>query len=168
MEKAEILEMTVAYVNQLHGVRCRSESVGEVEDAAPIRKSCAQLCNDDLRASEEYRAGFNECLVHVRKFLEDRTASAAEEVALPTMLVNHLSQFAVVDPARKSGNRVRVVRSSPPSPDTTLAAPPSADRSPSPPPTPSELSASPAVKARQNVSRTTATPSLHGVSYPDV
>jgi len=137
MEKAEILEMTVAYVSQLHGARCRSPS-SDVTTRALRRKSHMKARNDltefDPSSSSEYRAGFSECLSHVRRFLADQMAATSREmsseVALPQLLINHLSQFDTrappIDYERVS------VRSTPPSPDTTLGALPSSDPSTSP------------------------------------
>lgn len=130
MEKAEILEMTVEYVSQLHGARCRWQS-SDVRAGAPTAsgKSHAEV-RDDLRSSDwssasspEYRAGYSECLVHVQSFLADylATAVAADaaettaEIALPQQLIGHLSQFVVDGRWSKDENRV-----APPSPDTTL------------------------------------------------
>ena len=153
MEKAEILEMTVAYVRQLHGARCRSPSNDVIAGALRL-KSHTKVRNGlqefDFSSSEEYRAGFNECLFHVQRFLADHAAAASAEkypeVALPQLLIGHLSQF-VVD-SRRPKDDDRLGRSSPPSPDTTLSALPSNDQ-----PIPQLPSTSPAIKRRQSYPR---------------
>jgi len=122
MEKAEILEMTVEYVSQLHVARCRSLP-SDVISGASKRTSphTGQECDS---SSAEYRAGFNECLIHVQRFLADWAAAAAAvntEVAHPQLLVAHLSQFFGDSRRPKDDSQVQ---SSPPSPDTTLSAPP--------------------------------------------
>lgn len=155
MEKAEILEMTVAYVSQLHGARCRSPS-SDVITHAPRRKWHKKAL-DDLQefdsSSSEYRAGFIECLTHVQRFLADQAAVTSAEmssdVALSQLLINHLSQFVVDD--RGSNDYDLVVKSAPASPDTTLGAMSSSD--PSLPPLPSS---SPSVKGRQSFPRCSA------------
>jgi len=156
MEKAEILEMTVAYVRQLHGARCRSPST-DVITGSRRQKSRDNIQEFDS-SSDEYRAGFNECLVYVQRFLADQAAAVSaqmnpeSEVALPQLLINHLSQF--VDGRRPKDSHL-VVRSSPPSPDTTLIALPPSDPAALPP----LSSTSPAVKFRPNFARTsTITP----------
>jgi len=137
LEKAEILEMTVAYVTQLRGAQyCLLSS--DVTAGAPRRRTQAKA-RDDLHAcdssSAEYRAGFTECLLHVQRFLADQatgtSAEVSSEVALPQLLVDHLRQFVVN--ARPPKNNGRVVRSLPPSPDTTLCTLPPVDAQSLPP-----------------------------------
>jgi len=159
MEKAEILEMTLAYVSQLHGARCRLPS-GDVISGGPSRKLHTKA-RDDLQevepssSSSEYRAGFSECFIHVQRFLADHAAATSAEkmsnaaLRLPQLLSSHLSQF--VGDARRSRDNDRVVRSLPPSPDTTLSARPSSD-----PSLPVLPSTSPAIKLRQSFSRSSS------------
>jgi len=127
MEKAEILEMTVAYISQLHAARCRDVITG----ARSPRRSKSRVKREDdapaefdSRSSSEYRAGFIECVSHVHSFLADQPAAAINtaeinnsELTLSQLLLNHLSQFVCVG---QSDLEHRVVRSTPPSPDTTL------------------------------------------------
>ena len=126
MEKAEILEMTVAYISQLHAARCRSPS-SDVITRAPRRIKSRAKAEDEVqefdRSSSEYRAGFIQCVSHVHSFLADQPAAATElssELTLPQLLLNHLSQFVVDARAGPKDLDHRVVRSTPPSPDTTL------------------------------------------------
>lgn len=162
MEKAEILEMTVAYVSQLHSTRCRSP-LNDVVTATPSRKLHTED-RDSLQelqdsSSSEYRAGFSECFFHVQRFLAEQAATTSAEmssdhIGLSQLLVNHLSQL-VGDDRRPTDNE-RLVRSSPPSPDTTLSAIPSSDL-----PLPPLPSKSPAIRIRHSLSRSSALSAEH-------
>lgn len=151
LEKAEILEMTVAYVSQLRGAKCSLSS--DVTAGARRRRTHGRVL-DDLPAcdssSAEYRAGFSECLLHVQRFLADQATGAdvRSDVPLPQLLMDHLRQF--VASARPPTDGDGVIRSLP-SPDTTLGTLPAVDANPLPLP-----STSPAVVARRIVPRSSA------------
>ena len=149
MEKAEILEMTVQYISQLHGATFRSPW-SDVITGAPRQKSPhtrVRNLQEFEWSSSEYMAGFHECLIHVQRFLADRAEASNSDVALPQLLVNHLSQM--VGDAGRPKDKDLVVRSSPPSPDTTLGAVPSSDPTPLTP-LPSTL---PAIGVRPSIAR---------------
>ena len=95
--------MTVAYVSQLHGARCRISAGPASKRSLPQ----TDACDDDGQffssssSEEDYRAGYSECLLHVQRFLADQTAVLGGDVALPQLLMNHLSRF-IVDAAAGS------------------------------------------------------------------
>jgi len=140
----------VEYVSQLRGTRCRSLS-SDVITRASRRKSHVKV-RDDVQefdsssSSAAYVAGFSDCLSHVQRFLADQAAPTTDMccqvAALSQLLVNHLNQF-VADanvPRRPKDH----VRSSAPSPDTTVVvvAPPSSDSTLAPLPSTSSSSSS--------------------------
>ena len=122
--------MTVKYVSQLRGTRCRSLSSDVIARASRRKQHHGKVGDDhDVQefdatsSSAEYIAGFRECLSHVQRFLADQATSltdmSSDVAPLSQLLVQRLNQF-VADARRSSQDRDRVVRSSQPSPDTTL------------------------------------------------
>jgi len=154
MEKAEILEMTVQYISQLHGAKFRSPWSDVIAGAPRLKTPHSRVRNNlqefDWSSSSEYRAGFNECLIHVQRFLADRAEASISDVALPQLLVSHMNQL--FGDASRPNDKDLVVRSSPPSPDTTLGALSSSDPAPLTP----MPSTSTAIEVRSSLARSSS------------